>query len=894
MKKQTTRSRRHSLVCLCFLLFLHTFLFPLSTSFAFVDRGETLSRTLPNGFEVLVREEPTQKVVELQVWVGVGSRDEPEGKEGIAHLFEHMLFKGTTRRGVGEIARTVEAAGGGINAYTSMDHTVYHITIARNYFDTAMDVLADAVQNPTFDAGELKREKLVVVEEIHRGKDNPSRVFSEEMLKAAYKVHPYGRTVIGTPESVGSVSRSDMVRFHQGWYGADNMKLVVVGGVRAEHVFELANRHFGEALPGRDLPGVGRRKEVLEPARDGLRTFGITMDTEPARLAVTFPIGNLTDPETPVLDLLAAILSTGRSSRFPVRLRDEGIVHSAWAYAYTPRDPGIFVLGAASGQDRVGDALEGIISELAQLQTEMVSEEELDRARDQVVNDKLFSRETVEGLAREIGYQALTLGDVRFNDRYYSRLQSVDPGDIRAAARRVFRPDTAAVGFMTKVAGSRPGEEDIRRLLADTLKPDEVQADPERVPVYRSTLPNGIVLTVREDHSLPLVAVRAGVLGGSRYETEKNQGIFNLMAHLLTRGTEGYTAQEMARKLDGMSATLGGFSGRNSFGVTGKFLARDAGVGFSLVREVLTRAVFPRNEVELFRERIISGIRARKDDMTSFSLDLFRRTLFREHPYRFPVMGTEETVAGLTGQDISALYRAVVQPEGMVISVTGDITVAEAYRLVEDNFGNMSGEPHDPGPLPVEVRSPGVVSDRVDRRDKTQTHVILGYPGPTLKDNDLDTLEVLNAVLAGQGGRLFTRLRDEEGLAYSVFSFVAPGIDPGFIAFGIGVSPDREAEAVEGFLRQVLLLREEPASDDEIDRAGRYLVGNHMIELQTLQSRADELFFPVLYGQELEKALAFENRILSVTAEQVQAAAVRYLDPDNYTLAVVQGGERKN
>jgi zinc protease len=488
---------------------------------------------------------------------------------------------------------------------------------------------------------------------------------------------------------------------------------------------------------------------------------------------------------------------------------------------------------------------------------------------------------------------ALTLDDVRFNDRYYSRLQSVEAGDIRSAARRLFSSDNAVVGFMTKDAATRPDEGEINRLLTETLKPLVARVATDGAPIYRSTLPNGITLMVREDHSLPIVALRTAVLGGNRYETEENQGIFNLMAHLLTRGTEQHSGQEMARILDEMSASLGGFSGRNSLGVTARFLARDAEKGFSLVREVLTGAIFPESEVELFRERIIGAIRAQKDNMTSFSLDLFRRTLFREHPYRFPVMGTEESVAALTAQDLKTLYRAVVQPEGMVISVSGDITVAQAYRLVEEKFGDMDGAPYDPGPLPVEVPTSGVVSDRVKRDDKAQTHIVLGYPGPTLSDDDLDTLQVLNAVLAGQGGRLFTRLRDEQSLAYSVFSFVAPGLDPGYVAFGIGISPQREEEAMDGFLEQIRLLRDEPVTEEELARARKYLVGSHMIGLQTLLSRADELLFPVLYGQDLERALAYGNRIRSVTAAQVQAAARKYLDPESYTLAVVEGGKRK-
>jgi zinc protease len=874
-------------ILLFLFIVLSTFALPFSSAHAFVDRGEVVSKTFPNGLEVIIREDQRQNVVELQVWVGVGSRDEPRGKEGIAHLFEHMLFKGTEKRGVGEIASEVEAAGGDINAYTSMDHTVYHITIAREYAGVAMEILADAIWHSTFDSDELEREKLVVVEEIHRGNDDPSRVFSRELFKTAYKSHPYGRTVIGTPESVGSIKRKDMVDFHKTWYVPENMKLLVVGGIGSQDIFEKAARLFGET--GKNKP---EREKVVEPEQHGIRSFSLTMDSDPARVSIAFPIGKLTDPDTPVLDLAAAILSGGRSARFPVQLRDKGIVLNAWAYAYTPADPGLFIVGAAATQDKVEAASRGLLEQISRLQTEDISLEELNLAREQIINDKIFSRETVQGQAREMGYLALTLGDLRFNDTYYSRLQSVEPGDIRDVARRVFRPERATIGFLTREAGSQPDEDTTARLLTEVLKP--AQQTESRVPasVYRSRLPNGITLLVREDRGLPLVSVRAGVLGGTRYETEVTQGSYNLLAHLLTRGTHKRSAQELARKLDGMSASISGFSGRNSLGVTGKFLSRDIQEGFSLLREVLTGATLPQTEVDLFKAQIQNAIKAQKDNMTFFALEIFTRTLFKEHPYRFPVMGTVDSVDNITRQDLLSIYRSTIQPEGMVISVSGDISVKNAYRMVQENFGDLEGEPYDPGPLPVEVASKGVVSERVSREDKAQSHVILGYPGPALDAPDLDALEVLNAVLAGQSGRLFKELRDKESLAYSVFSFVAPGIDPGYIAFGIGVDPARESEAVSGFLEQIRRVRGEYITDEELERAKMFLVGSHMIRLQTLQSRADEVFFPALYGQDLDHALAFDKRIRSVTAWQVRQAALKYLDPENYTIAVVQGGGR--
>jgi len=884
MRLQINIQRKTNLGLKIILIVLLSVCLYTTPALAFVDRGEIKSMILPNGLEVFVQEEPAQKVAELQVWVGVGSRDEPVGKEGIAHLFEHMLFKGTKKRGVGEIARTVEGAGGDINAYTSMDHTVYHITIAAEFMETAMDILADAIQNSSFNSGELEREKLVVIEEIHRGQDNPGRVFSQELFHTAYKVHPYGRKVIGTDESVSSVSRGDMLRFFKNWYVPSNMKLVVVGGVTAENVYEKAEDFFSS-----EGGSAAETPEIREPEQTETRIFRLVRDSDPARISIAFPIGSLTDPETPVLDLMASVLSGGGSARLPIRLRDTGIVNSAWSYAYTPRDPGLFILGATTQQELVQDALEGLLEQISILQREPVSREELDRARDQILNEKIFSKEAVEGQAREIGYMALTLGDISFYDNYYSRLQAVDAVDILSAARRVFSPQAASVGFLTRSMDSQPSDEEVQKILSGKLAPKKTSKKASEGVIFKSALPNGITLLVREDHRLPLFAVRLGVLGGVRYENEDTQGAFNLLSHLLRRGTKNYTAAELAEKLDSMSASLGGFSGRNSFGVTGKFLSRDIEEGFSLLRELTTEAVVPERELDLMRTRVVSAIRAKKDNMVSYALDLFRGTLFSEHPYRFSTMGSEESVNSLTRNQLVDLYRAIVKPGGMVISVTGDIEVGDAYRFVEKYFGDIEGMSFDPGPMPVEFDKEGVTETRLTRDDKAQTHIVLGYPGPDLKSPDIDTLKVMNAVLTGMGGRLFTELRDRMSLAYSVFSFVAPGLDPGYFAFGIGVSPERESEAIKAFLEQIKMLREEAVSQEELARAKMYLIGSHTIRLQTVNSRADEVFFPVLYGQDLEKALLYSRRINSVTVEQIQEAARKYFDLENYTVAIIQG-----
>src|SRR3954464_438980 len=226
--------------------------------------GARVRHRLQNGLTLLVEENHAAPVTALQVWVRVGSADELADEAGLAHLHEHMLFKGTARRGPGEIARTIEACGGEINAWTSFDQTVYHVVLASRFFAEGMDVLADAITSAAFDPEELKREIEVVCEEIKRSQDSPTRKLSRELFASAYRRHPYGKPVIGTEESVRSFTREGILRFYRRWYRPENTGVIVVGEVREAEAVELAQRLF--AWPAAPLEPAPPRP--VEPHRE--------------------------------------------------------------------------------------------------------------------------------------------------------------------------------------------------------------------------------------------------------------------------------------------------------------------------------------------------------------------------------------------------------------------------------------------------------------------------------------------------------------------------------------------------------------------------------------------------------------------------------------------------
>ncbi len=224
---------------------------------------------LGNGLTVVIRPNPSSPVVAVQAWVKAGSTTEAEARAGMSHILEHMAFKGTKRRGPGEIAREVEAVGGEINAYTSFDQTVYHITLSGRFLENALDILADTLGNSVFDPAELSRELEVILEEVRMNEDDPGRVVSKALFREAYKVHPYGRPVIGYVDTIRKTTREDLLAYFHANYVPGNMVLVIAGAVDPKTSRPLIERTFGQLPPGSAPEGrdAGRAAAEGDPGR---------------------------------------------------------------------------------------------------------------------------------------------------------------------------------------------------------------------------------------------------------------------------------------------------------------------------------------------------------------------------------------------------------------------------------------------------------------------------------------------------------------------------------------------------------------------------------------------------------------------------------------------------
>ncbi len=850
---------------------------------------------LDNGMDVVLEPMAIAPVVACNVWVRVGSADETPEEAGLAHVHEHMLFKGTERREVGQIARDVEASGGHINAFTSFDQTCYYVVMSSRYFDSGLDILSDAIRRSSFDADELERELEVIQEEIKRGEDNPARVSSRLLFETAFETHPYRLPIIGTSESVASFKRDDVVSFFKKHYVPENMALIVAGDFDVDDAKERIDAYFGD-FTGPKYHSVQR---PAEREQNQARAATEQREVGQNRLRVGFHIPDVRHQDIPALDVLSIILGYGDASHlYRTIQREAQLVHSVFASAYTPREAGLFVVGAdfqlhddrpETSPDAV---LERILEEVYRFRYVVPGTTELDRAKTLLESQEIYSKQTIEGLAMKLGHYLTVAGELEFEEEYYRALREVSPSDIRRVANRYLSEDnTTAVLVQPE---SEPAVTD--KSLLDAVKRASHKSRHDAVDtkittddkgIARVKFPGGPTLLVQRDPSVETFSMRALTLGGVRYEDERSAGLHKLTASLMTRGTPSRSALEIAGEVESMAASLKGLSGRNSFGLGLTGLTRFFDQCFDIFADCMLLAQVPEEEFDRERRLQHQRLTARRDKLGAVNYDQFAASFFGPHPYGLCTLGTEDTLAALQPEQARRLLELRRDPTRMVISVVGDVTVDQVANHVERYFS--SAEPADAEapqiPSFTPPRHPSVV---IGDLEKEQAHVIAGFPGPLLASDDIYTLDVLYAVLSGQGGRLFYELRDRQSLAYSVYASRIIGLDASAFTVRIATSPEKISRAVDGIRAELNKLRNGDLSDPELERAKRYLIGNHDIGLQRNSSRAMTFGLDELYELGYRQSLEYGDRISEVTSDDVHRFVDKFLVDEQMLVSIVK------
>lgn len=414
--------------------------------------ADVYEQTLANGLKVIVKEDHRAPVVVQQIWYRAGSMDERSGTTGVAHVLEHMMFKGTRKVPVGEFSRRIAAAGGRENAFTSNDYTAYFQQLHKSKLPLAMRLEADRMHNLKLSEAEFSKEIKVVMEERRwRTDDEPHGLLAEKLMAAAYQEHPYHHPVIGWMSDLEAMTYKDAQAWYRDWYAPNNAVLVIAGDVRAKQVFALARRYYG-SIPKRTL---AVRRNFVEPPQAGVKRIVVKAPAELPQLVMAYHVPTLRDPANDwqpyALEVLAGILDGNESARLNKALvREQQLASSVGAgYDSVARGPALFMLEGTPSQGKTVQELEqGVRAQLALLVRDGVTEEELKRVKAQVEAGEVYKRDSVF-------YQAMQIGQMESSGLSYKtiplmlqKLRAVTAEQVQSVARELLKDDYLTVAVL--------------------------------------------------------------------------------------------------------------------------------------------------------------------------------------------------------------------------------------------------------------------------------------------------------------------------------------------------------------------------------------------------------------------------------------------------------------
>jgi len=854
---------------------------------------------LPNGLTVLIQEDRSAPVVAIVTYVKAGYFDETDQENGLAHALEHMFFKGTAKRGVGEISKETKASGGYLNAQTIYDNTTYYTVLPSSGFAKGLEIQADAYANSVIDVRELAKEMEVIIQEAKRKSDNPSAVATETLFELLHDKHRMRRWRIGREPGLRAFTRDLMNGFYRNFYQPSNTILSISGDVSAADALRRVTELYGDLKPGNPVRNPG----PSEPKRDDFRYRELSGDIAQSQLVIGWRTPGSLDPDTPVLDVAASVLATGRASRLYRAVREKQLASSISAYNYTPTEIGVFVVHAETEPENTAEAARVIWDQLHQLRVGGIEDDELTRVR-RIFEARWVRRfETAEGRAHYLA-EWEALGGWRLGDDYFKRYMSASADDIQRVVRKylpeegaaalVYRPESTPVvahgaSDMKRMLGEGGSERlpEIPRRVATTppeAKSAKLEKEEAGVSVFRTK--ENVPVLVRRKPGTPMVSIGVYIVGGAVEEEPEHAGLTLLTARTMLKGTTTRSAAQIAEDAEMLGGTISASAGSDSFGWSLSVPTTRLAEALELLGDVIQRPTIADDAFETERTVALSNVAMLRDDMYRYPMRLASSVAFAKHPYGTPAMGTEESLKAISAAQAREWHKSKVLESSVVVGIVADVEPQAVADIVARELGELQLEK---APKVGKPRWPKSVKIAAESRDKAQTAIALAFPAPQRDDESRFAASLIATVASGLGGRFFEELRDKQSLAYTVQATVSERRLAGMFLSYIATSPEKEGVARAGLLAEFGKLRDTLVSDDEIARAKEYVVGSHAISQESGGAQLGEMLDAWMFGKGLHELLEYDTRIRAVTADQMREIAQKYFDPERRVEGIVRG-----
>jgi len=843
---------------------------------------------LDNGMTVILHEDHSLPVGGINLWYRVGAKDEPIHRSGFAHLFEHLMFMGTQRVPGNKFDTIMEAGGGSNNASTSSDRTNYFSNGPKELLPTLLWLDADRLEDLArmMDKEKLDKQRAVVLNERRQSYEN--RPYGKADLKIQELLyppgHPYHIPVIGTHEDLEAATVGDVKDFFATYYVPNNLSLVVAGDFDSSAIKQVVNKLFGSIPRGGEPP-----HRTAEPVRlHGVKRATVVDKVQLAKITMSYHSPPIYKPGDAEMDLIAAILTDGKTSRLYKRLvYDDKLATQVWAYQGSGMLDSEFRIAALVLPGKDLDAVENAIDEeVARLIAEGPTTQELVRHKASMELSMLRQLQSVPAKADRLNAYEMYLGEPNSFRWDLDRYRNATTQGIRKWAASVLKPDARVIVRVLPVSPphiASARDEQPGPAIAGPFSPQL----PEKF-----TLSNGIHVMLWQKSELPLVAMNVVFHEDGYLGSVERAGSVDLMANMLDEGAGNFNALEFGDAMQALGAQFATRGGRESVNISLTVLKRNFEKAPALAVDTIRKPRFDQKEWDRVKRLHLDRLKQQDDQPTVVAARVASSALFgKDHPYGVPSSGTKETVEPLTLDQIRSEASDIIRPENATILLAGDLSAGEARNLFENLLGNWNPNgkrrAKTTGEHPFPLQNPMRVFV-VDRPDAVQTVIRFLMPGPKFTNKKRVSYELLNTILGGSfTSRLNLNLREQHGYTYGARSSFVMMPRLGYVVASSSVRADVTGKSVKEFLHEINRTRNGDISPEETRKARETVRTNTIESFAGLRGVLAEARRRLLAGVPFSSLGDDMEAIQNVGASELNGLAKSAIPMENAVLILV-------
>ncbi len=808
--------------------------------------------TLPNGLTLILDPDATAPVISAQIWVETGSiHEERLLGAGLSHFLEHMVFKGTRDYDANALADAVQAAGGHWNAYTTFERTVYYIDGPAHSLEEFLKCLTNLVFFPTLPESEFTNEQDVIRREIDMGLDDADQAAMRLMLSTVYQHDPRRHPVIGHRHLFDSIRHQDLVDYHRRRYTSDRCFLVLSGDFDPDQARQLASQLTADLKPGcgpepliaADAPQLGPRQ-----ARD-------TFPVPTSRVSLTWHSPSLNHPDAPAFDILASILGRGRSSLLYQQIREEqqlALEISAFAWSF-PQLSGLFGISAECQPEQQEVLTQAIHHCLSNIDTDRLASD-IQKAQRQMAASQFKTLTTASGRASDLASNWHEARDLDFTARYLQAIQRVGVDDV-------LRATAALAASRCNLTVLDPVDAPTPKRLAKGKR----QLEPIRV----AGLANGVPVALLPDHRVPLIHLQAAARAGMPSESTATQGINQLLAATLPKGTATRDALEIARTLESLGASASAATGNNALLVQAAGLSPDFGTIGEVFADLMVRPSLPEDVIQREKASQLAAWKDAQQEPLHLAMKSLRAAAYQAVGYGLDPLGSVESLETLDRLALVGHQQRHLNASNLSLAIAGDFEPEAVLEQLETWFADLpAGEPWQAAPQAFKAGQ-----EIVRHLPKKQAVLAVGFEGGSVSSEFRHALAFLQEYASDMAGPLFGRIREELGLAYQVGATQFLGYDSGLFTFYLATSPEQIDLAREELLKEIGKIASAGIPADTFERVRATALSGVAIQQQSIASCARHSGLDLLFGHAADAHRKLPEIYGALRAEEVAKVA---------------------